>query len=381
MRSSARPTSISGLPVSRYVAEGPQEELTRTDVAQPALFAVSLALAELAGECGLSPDFVTGHSLGEYTAAAVSGALDPGDAMRLVCERGRLMAQIQERSPGAMAAVGGVDEARLSELCAQAAEGEALGLANLNSPRQIVVSGEVAAVERLLSLLESEPGTRSLRLPVGAAFHSSLMVPVRDELRGSLEAVEIAQPAVPLVANHSGQPGGRRRRGAHGSDRADRQPGALRGLRGLARGGRLHELPRARPGQGAHRARAPGRRPRASTPRRPTPTRTSRRSPRPTAARRIAARASRAPCDGRPRRRGGRDDGRRERPHGRDRRLHAAQGRTGCWPGCATTGPTWSCWFTDDRCVPPDHEHSNYRMVKESLLDHVEDAARAPDAG
>ena len=196
---------ISGLPVARYVAEGPQEELTRTDVAQPALFAVSFALAELAGECGLSPDLVTGHSLGEYTAAAVSGALDPGDAMRLVCERGRLMAQIQERSPGAMAAVGGVDEARLSELCAEAAEGEALGLANLNSPRQIVVSGEVAAVERLLALLEAEPGTRSLRLPVGAAFHSSLMVPVRDELRESLEAVEIAQPAVPLVANHSGQ--------------------------------------------------------------------------------------------------------------------------------------------------------------------------------
>ena len=196
----------SGQPVSRYVAEGPQEDLTRTDVAQPALFAVSLALAEVAEECGLRPDLVTGHSLGEYTAAAVSGALDPGDAMRLVCERGRLMAEIQERSPGAMAATGGVDEARLAELCAEAAQGLALGPANLNSPKQIVVSGEVDAVERLLSLLDAEPGARAMRLPVGAAFHSSLMVPVRDKLRGPLGEVEIVAPAVPLVANHSGQP-------------------------------------------------------------------------------------------------------------------------------------------------------------------------------
>jgi [acyl-carrier-protein] S-malonyltransferase len=136
----------------------------------------------------------------------VSGALDPGDAMRLVCERGRLMAEIQERSPGAMAATGGVDEARLAELCAEAAQGLALGPANLNSPRQIVVSGEVDAVERLLSLLDAEPGARAMRLPVGAAFHSSLMVPVRDELRGPLGEVEITAPAVPLVANHSGLP-------------------------------------------------------------------------------------------------------------------------------------------------------------------------------
>jgi [acyl-carrier-protein] S-malonyltransferase len=198
--------AASGQPVARYVAEGPQEDLTRTDVAQPALFAVSLALAELAAEVGLRPDLVTGHSLGEYTAAAVSRAIDPGDAMRLVCERGRLMAEIQERSPGAMAATGGVDAARLAELCAEAARGQALGPANLNSPRQIVVSGEVDAVERLLSVLESEPGARAMRLPVGAAFHSSLMVPVRDELRGPLGEVEIAAPAVPLVANHSGLP-------------------------------------------------------------------------------------------------------------------------------------------------------------------------------
>ena len=92
------------------------------------------------------------------------------------------------------------------ELCAEAAEGQALGPANLNSPKQIVVSGEVAAVERLLALLEDEPGARGMRLPVGAAFHSSLMVPVREELRGPLGAAELADPAMPLVANHSGLP-------------------------------------------------------------------------------------------------------------------------------------------------------------------------------
>jgi [acyl-carrier-protein] S-malonyltransferase len=197
---------LSGLPVSRYVREGPMEALTGTDVAQPALFAVSMALAGVAADCGLEPDLVTGHSLGEYTAVAVAGALDPGEAMRLVCTRGRLMAEIQERSPGAMAATGGVEEARLAELCEQAAEGEALGAANLNSPRQIVVSGEVGAVERLLGLLEDEPGARALRLPVGAAFHSSLMVPVREDLRGPLDEAGIRTPSIPIVANHSGLP-------------------------------------------------------------------------------------------------------------------------------------------------------------------------------
>ena len=244
------------------MAEGPQEDLTRTDVAQPALFAVSMALAEVAGECGLRPDLVTGHSLGEYTAAAVSGALDPGDAMRLVCERGRLMAEIQERSPGAMAATGGVEEARLAELCAEAAEGQALGAANLNSPKQIVVSGEVAAVERLLALLDAEPGARGMRLPVGAAFHSSLMVPVREELRGPLGEVELSTPAIPLVANHSGLP----------VDDAEGVRTAL--IEQIAKPVRFADCVRSMvdagctsflelgPGQGAHGAGAPGGRPR-----------------------------------------------------------------------------------------------------------------------
>jgi [acyl-carrier-protein] S-malonyltransferase len=197
--------AASGLNVSHITREGPIEDLTRTEVAQPALYAVSLALARVAREVGLSPDYVAGHSLGEYTAASAAGALDPEDGMRLVSLRGRLMAEVQERNPGAMAATGGVPEARLDELCGSAAEGAVLGLANINSPKQIVVSGESAAVDRLVELVNAEPGGRAMRLPVGAAFHSEYMRPVRDELETALAEVEIADPAVPLVANFSGR--------------------------------------------------------------------------------------------------------------------------------------------------------------------------------
>ncbi len=198
--------ALSGLNVSRITAEGPMEDLTRTEVAQPALYAVSLTLAQVARDVGLTPGCVVGHSLGEYTAAAAAGALDPEDGMRLVSTRGRLMAEVQERSPGAMAATGGVPEPRLEELIGGAAEGAVLGLANINSPKQIVVSGETAAVDRLVELVNAEPGGRAMRLPVGAAFHSEYMRPVRDALAAELEEIEIADPAVPLVANHSGRP-------------------------------------------------------------------------------------------------------------------------------------------------------------------------------
>ncbi len=197
--------AMSGLHVSRLTAEGPMEDLTRTEVAQPALYAVSLTLAHVARDIGLSPDYVAGHSLGEYTAAAAAGALDPDDGMKLVTTRGRLMAEVQERSPGAMAATGGVPEPRLEELIASAAEGAVLGLANINSPKQIVVSGEAAAVDRLVELVNAEPGGRAMRLPVGAAFHSEYMRPVREALDAALADMEIGDPAVPLVANHSGR--------------------------------------------------------------------------------------------------------------------------------------------------------------------------------
>ncbi len=191
---------ISALPVRDLCLEGPIEELTRTDVAQPALFAVGLAVAEAAAGAGIHPDYVAGHSLGEYTAAVVAGALGAEDGMRVVCERGRLMAGIQSERPGAMAAIIGLSIEQVEELCGRASDAGLVSVANLNSPTQIVVSGEEASVERLIELAKDAGAKRALRLQVGAAFHSELMVPVHERLGETIESVSFSDPRTPLVA-------------------------------------------------------------------------------------------------------------------------------------------------------------------------------------
>jgi [acyl-carrier-protein] S-malonyltransferase len=196
---------VSGLPIGRYCREGPIEELTRTDVAQPALFSVGLAVAAAAAELGLRADYLAGHSLGEYTAAVASGALGVEDGMRVVCERGRLMGSIQAERPGAMAAIIGLELEGVEALCRQAQEAGVVGVANLNSPTQIVVSGEEAAVARVIELAASAGARQALRLQVGAAFHSEMMVPVRDVLADTLASVAWREPAVPIASNASGQ--------------------------------------------------------------------------------------------------------------------------------------------------------------------------------
>ncbi len=196
---------VSGLPIRRLCLEGPIEELTRTDIAQPALFAVGLAVAETAGEQGLKPDFVAGHSLGEYTAAVVAGALSAEDGMRVVSERGRLMAGIQSERPGAMAAIIGLERAQLEQLCAQASVAGLVSVANLNSPTQIVVSGEEAGVARLVELARDAGARKAVPLQVGAAFHSELMVPVQEKLRQTVEDVAFSDAHTPLVAVCSGR--------------------------------------------------------------------------------------------------------------------------------------------------------------------------------
>ncbi len=192
----------SGRPVARLALEGPDEELTRTDVAQPALFALSLALAEVAGEVGLGADFVGGHSLGEYTAAVAAGALGLEEGMQLVARRGRLMAEVQSVTPGTMAAIIGLERRAVEELCAEAG---AVEVANLNSPQQIVVSGEVAGVERVIELAEEAGARQAMPLPVGAAFHSRMMEPVQSELADAMEGLVFRDPSVPIVSNASGE--------------------------------------------------------------------------------------------------------------------------------------------------------------------------------
>lgn len=203
----AQAEDSSGLPIRRYCLEGPLEMLTQTQVAQPALFALSLALTDSVRAMGLRPDFVAGHSLGEYTAAVAAGALDAVDGMSLVSERGRLMSQVQSERPGAMAAVIGLPIAKLEELCAQASnqgEGE-VGVANLNTPTQTVVSGDNQAVERLVELATDAGAHKALRLSVGAAFHSPFMSGVQEQLDKAMRALTWSAPQPPLVSNASGK--------------------------------------------------------------------------------------------------------------------------------------------------------------------------------
>jgi [acyl-carrier-protein] S-malonyltransferase len=201
----AKADEIAGLPISRYCLEGPIESLTETQVAQPALFALSMALMDEARTIGLQPDFVAGHSLGEYTAATVAGVLAPEDGLRVVCERGRLMAGIQGERPGAMAAVIGLSAEQLRGLCATASEAGLVTLANLNTPTQIVVSGETAGVERLMELATQAGAEKVVRLPVGAGFHSELMQPVQARLADFMNQFTWREASVPLAANALGR--------------------------------------------------------------------------------------------------------------------------------------------------------------------------------
>jgi [acyl-carrier-protein] S-malonyltransferase len=195
---------ISGLPIQQFSLEGPIESLTETNVAQPALFALSLAVADAARSAGLEPSFVAGHSLGEYTAAVASGALSFEDGMRLVSLRGRLMAQSQNERPGTMAAVIGLPIETLSSLTDEASEAGTVAPANLNTPSQIVVSGEVGGVERLMELAEGAGAEKVVRLQVGAAFHSELMKPTQAKMAEAMQDVSWNDPQVPLASNAAG---------------------------------------------------------------------------------------------------------------------------------------------------------------------------------
>ena len=194
----------TGMPIAEYALEGPEETLTRTDVAQPALFTLSLAVAELAGELGIRPDFVAGHSLGEYTAAVAAGAVSAEDGIRLVALRGRLMNDAQTERPGTMAAVIGLPPDRLEELCREASAAGLVAPANLNTPAQIVVSGEVSGVERLMELAQEAGAEKVVRLQVGAAFHSELMKPTQAKMAEAMEDVQWSDPRVPMASNASG---------------------------------------------------------------------------------------------------------------------------------------------------------------------------------
>jgi len=192
--------------LSRLMFEGPEDELTLTENAQPALMAVSLAVVRvLEEECGVrlggKAAFVAGHSLGEYSALAAAGALRLDDTARLLKRRGQAMQQAVPVGKGAMAALLGLDLEGAQEVAAAAAQGEICACANDNAPGQVVVSGDKAAVERAVEIAAEHGAKRSILLPVSAPFHCSLMQPAADAMAEALANTEIKAPVVPLVAN------------------------------------------------------------------------------------------------------------------------------------------------------------------------------------
>jgi [acyl-carrier-protein] S-malonyltransferase len=200
----ARSNAVTGLPVTQFCLEGPLEALSQTHVAQPALFAHSLALTDYARQLGLRPHMVAGHSLGEYTAAVAAGALSFEDGLHLVSQRGKLMYQIQEKQPGAMAAIVGVAAGDLHDLCTAISRKHFVAVTNWNTRTQLVVSGTETGVEALMEAVASYDNVRAVRLAVKGAFHSLLMAPVRSALKSVMQNLTWHDLQVPLVANVSG---------------------------------------------------------------------------------------------------------------------------------------------------------------------------------
>lgn len=195
-----------GQPLSRLMWEGPEDQLTLTENAQPALMAVSLAaLRTLEAEKGFSlkerVSFVAGHSLGEYSALAAAGALSLADTARLLKTRGRAMQAAVPVGQGAMAALLGAELPQAQELAKAASDGEVCAAANDNAPGQVVISGTRAAIERAMALAPKYGARRAVLLPVSAPFHCALMQPAADVMSEALSNVTISAPSVPLVAN------------------------------------------------------------------------------------------------------------------------------------------------------------------------------------
>jgi [acyl-carrier-protein] S-malonyltransferase len=193
-----------GFPLSRLCFEGPEADLGLTANTQPAVLTASVAGAAALAERGVTPALVAGHSLGEYSALVVAGALAFADAVRLVRRRGEFMQEAVPVGTGAMAALLGVELAVAEEACALAAEGEVVGVANINSPGQIVIAGHRGAVERAVKVAAERGGRKSMLLPVSAPFHCALMKPAADRLAAALEGVRVAAPRIPVVRNVDG---------------------------------------------------------------------------------------------------------------------------------------------------------------------------------
>src|SRR5580704_5263180 len=190
-----------GFALSKLCFEGPEDQLKLTENTQPALLAVSVAAWRILRIEAGEPDYVAGHSLGEYSALVAAGSLDFADALRTVRKRGQYMQEAVPAGVGAMAALLKLPAGKLDEILAAAAQGEIVTVANINSPDQIVIAGNRGAVERAMELAKAAGAKRAIALPVSAPFHCPLMQPAQQRLRADLDAVEFRDLQIPLINN------------------------------------------------------------------------------------------------------------------------------------------------------------------------------------
>ena len=195
-----------GYKLSHLCFEGPEEKLRMTEITQPAILTASVAAWRVLNEKGIAPNFVAGHSLGEYSAHVAAGTITFADAVRTVRNRGKYMQEAVPVGVGAMAAILGMDLEKVTAVCNDASQGEVCEPANINSPEQIVISGHVSAVERAAKLAEERGAKRAKLLPVSAPFHCSLMKPAQDRLANDLRSIKFQTPGIPVVCNVDATP-------------------------------------------------------------------------------------------------------------------------------------------------------------------------------
>jgi [acyl-carrier-protein] S-malonyltransferase len=195
-----------GFALSKLCFEGPEDQLKMTEITQPAILTTSIAVFRVLQEKGIAPQFAAGHSLGEYSAHVAAGTLEFADAVRVVNKRGRYMQEAVPAGQGAMAAILAMSLWDLRRVCDEAAQGEVVSPANINSPDQIVISGAADAVQRAAELAKERGAKRAIMLPVSAPFHCALMQPAQDRLAKDLHEIEFSTAELPVIANIDAQP-------------------------------------------------------------------------------------------------------------------------------------------------------------------------------
>jgi [acyl-carrier-protein] S-malonyltransferase len=201
-----RADNALGFAISKLCFEGPEEELKRTAVTQPAILTVSTAIDAILSRLGRRPDYVMGHSLGEYSALVSAGSLEFQDAVRVVHLRGTFMQAAVEEGRGAMAAIIGLDPEAVEKICRGLEEGGVVSPANFNSREQVVIAGEKKLVEEAADQALQAGASKSVFLPVSAPFHCALMAPARDKLAEEIEKIRFSDLSCPLITNVDAAP-------------------------------------------------------------------------------------------------------------------------------------------------------------------------------